>query len=76
MTKRLGADLKLSDRTIQFTPTKHLVPIVEKYSELKKQFDLARTDSEQMKKGLGVGLISQWYTLVKEVATMLKKYDE
>ena len=60
--KRLGADLKLSNRTIQFTPVKYLVPIAEKYPELKEQFELARTDSEQMKKGLGVGLISQWYT--------------
>ena len=60
--KRLGADLKLSNRTIQFTPVKYLVPIAEKYPELKEQFELARTDSEQMKKGLKEGLISQWYT--------------
>lgn len=62
MIKRLGADLKLSNRTIQFTPVKYLVPIAEKYLELKEQFELARTDSEQMKKGLKEGLISQWYT--------------
>ncbi len=62
MIKRLGADLKLSNRTIQFIPVKYLVPIAEKYPKLKEQFELARTDSEQMKKGLGVGLFSQWYT--------------
>ena len=60
--KRLGADLKLSNRTIQFTPVKYLVPIAEKYPELKEQFELARTDSQQMKKDLKEGLISQWYT--------------
>ena len=48
--KRLGANLKLSNRTIQFTPVKYLVPIAEKCPELKEQFELARTDSEQMKK--------------------------
>ena len=71
--KRLGVNLKLSHRTIQFAPVKYLVPVAEKYPELKEQFELARTDSEQMKKGLKEGLISQWYTLVKDVATMLKE---
>ena len=60
--KRLGANLKLSNRTIQFTPVKYLVPVAEKYPELKQQFELARTDSQQMKKDLKEGLISQWYT--------------
>ena len=60
--KRLGADLKLSGRTIQFSPVKYLVPVVEKYSKLKQQFDLARTDSQQMKKDLKEGLISEWCT--------------
>ena len=60
--KGLDADLKLSNRTIQFTPVKYLVPVAAKYPELKQQFELARTDSEQMKKGLKEGLISQWYT--------------
>ena len=36
-----------SNRTIQFTPVKYLVPIAETYPELKEQFELARTDSEQ-----------------------------
>ena len=58
--KKLGADLKLSGRTIQFTPVKYLVPIEKQYPELRQQFELARTDSEQMKKGLKEGLISQW----------------
>ena len=62
MGKELGAGLKLLGRTIQFTPVKYLVPIEKQYPELKEQFELARTDSEQMKKGLKEGLISQWYT--------------
>ncbi len=39
--KRLGADLKLSNRTIQFTSVKYLVPIAGNYPELKEQFKLA-----------------------------------
>lgn len=58
--KKLGADLKLSGRTIVFTPIKYLVPIEEKYPELKQQFELARTDSQQMKKDLKEDLISSW----------------
>lgn len=50
--KRLGVDLKLSGRTIQFTPIKYLVPIEKQYPELKQQFELARTDSQQRKKTL------------------------
>lgn len=45
--KSLGADLKLSGRTIVFTPIKYLVPIEEKYPELKRQLDTVRTDSQQ-----------------------------
>lgn len=60
--KRLGADLRLSNRTIQFTPVKYLVPVAEKYPELRQQFELVRTDSQQMKKDLKEGLFSQWYT--------------
>ena len=37
-------------RTIQFTSVKYLVPIEKQYPELKQQFELARTDSQQMKK--------------------------
>lgn len=65
--KRLGADLKLSGRTIQFTPVKYLISIAEKYPELKQQFELARTDFQQMKKDLKEGLIPQWYTMVKKI---------
>ena len=54
-------------------PVKYLVPITETYPELKSQFELARTDSQQMKKDLKEGLISQWYTMVKEVATTHSK---
>ena len=60
--KRLGADLKLSGRTIQFTPIKYLVPIEKAYPKLRERYNLARTDSQQMKKDLKEGLISQWYT--------------
>ena len=58
--KKLGADLKLSGRTIQFTPVKYLVPIEKQYPELSRQLEATRTDSQQMKKGLKEGLISQW----------------
>ena len=39
-------------------------PIAEKYPGLKEQFELVRTDSEQMKKDLKEGLISQWYIYI------------
>lgn len=58
--KKLGANLKLSGRTILFSPVKYLVPIEKQYPKLSHQFELARTDSQQMKKGLKEGLISQW----------------
>lgn len=61
--KRLGADLRLSGRTIQFSPVKYLVPIEKQYPKLRRQFILARTGSQQMKKDLKEGLISEWYTL-------------
>ena len=60
--KQLGADLKLSGRTIQFTPVKYLVPIEKAYPELKDKIESVRTDSQQMKKDLKEGLISEWYT--------------
>ena len=51
-----------SNRTIQFTPVKYLIPIAEKYPELKEQLEASRTDSQQMKKDLKEDLISRWYT--------------
>lgn len=39
--KKLGADLKLSGRTIQYTPVKYLVPIEKQYSALAQQLELA-----------------------------------
>lgn len=58
--KKLGADIKLSGRTIQFTPVKYLVPIEKQYSALAQQLELARTGSEQIKKDLKEDLISVW----------------
>ncbi len=52
-------------------PVKYLVPIAEKYPELKEQFELARTDSEQMKKGLKEDLISVWCAVSKSLRTSL-----
>ncbi|MBQ3280156.1 recombinase family protein [Candidatus Saccharibacteria bacterium] len=59
--KQLGADLKLSGRTIQFTPVKYLVPIEKAHPELKDKKELVRTNPQQMKKDPGGGLISEWY---------------
>lgn len=61
--KKLGINLKLSGRTIQFSPVKYLVPIEKAYPGLKQQVEAARTDLQQMKKDLKEGLISNWYTL-------------
>ena len=69
--KKLGADLKLSGRTIQFTPVKYLVPVSDKYPELKKQFEASRTAPEQRKKDLKEGLISLWCAVSKSLRTSL-----
>ena len=58
--KRLGADLKLSGRTIQFTPVKYLVPVAKNQESLKAKKEAARTAPEQMKKGLKEDLNSFW----------------
>lgn len=60
--KRLGASLKLSGRTVQFTPVKYLVPIKNNGKFLEAIKEAARTAPEQMKKDLKEDLISSWYT--------------
>lgn len=45
--KRLGAELKVVGRTIQFTPNKYFVEIEKAYPELKAEFDLVRTLPQQ-----------------------------
>ena len=59
--KRLGADLKLSARTIQFTPVKYLIPIAEKYSGLRQKNKSTRTDSQQIKNSPLEADFSVWY---------------
>lgn len=60
--RTLGVNLKLSGRTIQFTPNKYLVPIQKTASALNKRLaagitsDLKRSDTEK------ASLISNWYT--------------
>ena len=58
--KALGANLKLSGRTIVFTPVKYLVPVAERQDILKAKKEAARTAPEQMKKDLKEDLISSW----------------
>ena len=58
--KTLGADLKLSGRTIIFTPVKYLIPVAKNHAILEAKKEAARTAPEQMKKGLKEDLISQW----------------
>ncbi len=55
--KRLGANLKLSGRTIEFTPVKYLVPVAESQDSLKAKKEAARTASQQMKKDLKEDLV-------------------
>ncbi len=58
--KQLGADLKLSGRTLEFTPVKYLIPVAEGQECLKAKKEAARTAPEQMKKGLEEDLNSFW----------------
>lgn len=60
--KRMGASLKLSGRTIVFTPVKYLVPIENQYPKIKQEIEAARTNLQQMKKDLKENLISSWCT--------------
>jgi outer membrane lipoprotein carrier protein len=60
--KTLGAHLRLSGRTIVFTPVKYLVPIAENRAELEAKKEAARTAPEQIKKDLREDLISVWCT--------------
>lgn len=59
--KRLGADLKLSARTIQFAPVKYLIPIAEKYSGLKQKNKSTRIGSQQIKNSPSQANLSAWY---------------
>ena len=61
--KRLGANLKLSGRTIVFTPVKYLVPIAENHKILEAKKEAARTAPQQMKKDLKEGLSEVWLGL-------------
>ena len=70
--KRLGASLKLSGRTIIFTPVKYLVPVAENHATLQAKKETARTAPEQMKKGLKEDLISFWCSVVHEVGTIIR----
>ena len=70
--KRLGANLKLSGRTIEFTPVKYLVPVAEESECLKAKKEAARTASQQMKKDLKEDLISSWCAIAHEVGTIIR----
>ena len=70
--KQLGADLKLSGRTIEFTPVKCLAPVAEGQDSLKAKKEAARTASQQMKKDLKEDLISSWCTVVQEAGTIIR----
>ena len=48
--KALGAELKLSGRTIVFSPVKYLIPIEKAVKNLSSKSELVRTCPQQMKK--------------------------
>ena len=58
--KRLGANLKLSGRTIVFTPVKYLVPIAKNHKILEAKKEAARTAPQQIEKGLKEDLNHVW----------------
>ena len=69
--KALGADLKLSGRTIVFTPVKYLVPVAKSHDKLEAKKEAARTAPEQIKKDLEEDLISEWCAVSKSLRTSL-----
>jgi len=70
--KRLGANLKLSGRTIVLTPVKYLVPVTETKEFLEAKKEAARTAPEQIKKDLKEGQNEVWWTLVRKVRTIIQ----
>ena len=61
--KTLGAELKLSGRTVIFTPVKYLVPIKKAASEIESNSETGPTSPEQ---GLNNGKVSQnslWWSV-------------
>ena len=60
--RQLGAELKLSGRTIEFAPVKYLVPVAESQATLQAKKEAARTAPEQMKKDLKEDLFVKWWS--------------
>ena len=58
--KALGAELKLSGRTIIFSPVKYLIPIEKAVKNLNTDNDLVRTCQQQMKKDPNGSDSSKW----------------
>lgn len=58
--KALGAELKLSGRTIIFSPVKYLIPIEKAVKNLNADNDLVRTCPQQMKKDPNGSDSSEW----------------
>ena len=58
----IGQNLLLKDGLLEFEPIKYLVPILEKYPALEKEYLKVQTYPEQMKKDAIASLISAWYT--------------
>ena len=67
----IGQNLLLKDGVLLFEPIKYLTPLVEKYPKLEEQFRQVQTGPEQRKKDAFASLIQLWYTLVKEVQTII-----
>ncbi len=58
----IGQNLLLKDGVLEFEAIKYLVPILEKYPALEKEYLKVQTYPEQMKKDAIASLISAWYT--------------
>jgi site-specific DNA recombinase len=57
----IGKNLYLQDGELVFEPITYLIPLVEKYPNLEKQFKSVGTLPEQMKKDSVESIISEWY---------------
>ena len=58
--KALGAELKLSGRTIIFSPVKYLIPIEKAVKSIEANNDLVRTRSQQSKKDPEGSDLTSW----------------
>ena len=71
--KALGAELKLSGRTIIFSPVKYLISIEKAVKSIEANNDLVRACPQQSKKDPEGSDLTSWCRIVNEVRTLIEE---